>query len=358
MALLNPDVLWEIAVASDTNTLCTILQLCSWANDRIRGLLYKHISVGDDAGRLIHTLAYKSSLPPLVQSLIFRSSLCAYIEDAEWAVVLRAMINLRRLVITHHVPLDSHVLPDITFRLHVFISVCTVFGAWADFLALQPELEEIGLHSDLLGFVPGRSKLPMLRSVKGRPEDVARFALNHHLDDIWLWLGPTRGRPTLRPADLARFAKSSSRLLTLRVMAPQLQLLMDSAPCLLETLLHLTLDEDLGWCHFNSKSVILGAVRRLRDRTPILKSLMLTCSPAVERWLPRISVADGANFCASIVALSLPTTLRTFHFCGMDGCVTWRNWGQNDELVSYAQLGVHGPWDLDPVYAKLVPEYA
>ncbi|KAJ7437877.1 hypothetical protein FB451DRAFT_1192965 [Mycena latifolia] len=260
-----PDVLWEIAAASDPHTRCQLVLLCSWAQARVCSLLYQHISVGDEAGRLVRTLADKRSLPPMVQSLIFHSSLCAYINKAEWTLMLPAMQNLRHLVVNHHIPLDHLILPLITFRLHTFLS---------------PKLEEIGFHSDLLSFVPGPSKLPMLRSVKGRPEDVARFAWNHHLD-----------------------------------------------------------------------SVAVKAVRDLCERTPTLKILMLTCSPTVGRWVPCITVADGANFCTMLVVLSRPLTLRTFHFCSLDGCATWRNWGQDDEEVSYTILDDHGPWDHDPQYA-------
>ncbi|KAJ7478929.1 hypothetical protein FB451DRAFT_1172061 [Mycena latifolia] len=336
---LAPDMIWEIAIASDSHTRCQLARLSSSAHDLVCSLIYRHISVGDEAGELI-------------QSLVFRSSAYTYyINEAEWALVLPAMVNLRRLIVNQHVPLDRRVLPLITFRLHVFLSVCSVFGAWADFLASQPELEEIGLHSDLLGRAPGHSQLPMLRSVKGRPEDVARFARNHCLDDIWFWLGPPRGRLTLETTDLQRFALSPSHLLTLRIMAPHLLLLMEAAPSLLDGLLHLTLDEDLGWCRFNSKSVVVRAVRDLRERTPVLKSLTLTCAPALGRWVPRVTVADGANFCATFLALSRSSALQTFHFCGLDGCATWRNWGQDHEEVSYATLDDHGPWDLNPKYA-------
>ncbi|KAJ7440566.1 hypothetical protein FB451DRAFT_1443155 [Mycena latifolia] len=260
-----------------------LLRLSFSTYPRIRALLYQHISVGDQAGALVRTLANESCLPPMVRTLTFRSSLCAYIADAEWALLLPAMVNLRRLVIANHVPLERRVLPSITFRLRSFISLGVVVGAWAEFLQLQPDLEEIAFHGDLFGPAPGPAHLPMLRSVTGRPEDVARFVRYHQLDDVWVRSGSPWGYRTFKTIDIRHFSLSPSRLLTLRIMAPQLLFLMRGAPAGLATILHLTLDEDQGWCRFGPESTIFKVVRELRDHTPALRSLTLVCSPDTPR---------------------------------------------------------------------------
>ncbi|KAJ7452335.1 hypothetical protein FB451DRAFT_1409484 [Mycena latifolia] len=357
---LDIDVLCEIALASDPHTHCQLLRLSFSTYPRIRALLYQHISVGDQAGALVRTLANKSCLPPMVRTLIFRSSVCAYIADAEWALLLPAMVNLRRLVIANHVPLERRVLPSITFRLRSFMSSGVVVGAWAEFLQLQPDLEEIAFHGDLFGPAPGPAHLPMLRSVTGRPEDVARFARYHQLDDVWVRSGSPWGYRTFKTIDLRRFSLSPSRLLTLRIMAPHLLLLMRGAPAGLATILHLTLDEDNGWCRFGPESTIFKVVRELRDHTPVLRSLVLVCSPDTPRMNthPSILVGQGPAFSSALSALSRPPTLRTFHFCGVEACATWRNWGQTDEEFDHADLEEHGPWDLDPQYADIAAKYA
>ncbi|KAJ6586359.1 hypothetical protein DFH09DRAFT_1075305 [Mycena vulgaris] len=273
--------------------------------------------------------------------------MCAYINNTEWEFVLPALCNLRQLVIAHNVPLESRILHFITFKLRVFESHCRVYGPWAEFLATQSGLEQVAFHSDLFGPVP---LLPLLRSVQGCPEDLSRFAQRHSLEDAWFSLGHPWGRRTLSRSDLRRFNLSPSQLLTLCIMAPQLLLLMYSAPAMLKTLRHLMLDEDLAWYRFTPQTVLARAARALAEYTPLLQSLTLIAFPGMgERGLhPSLDVSQAPIFATALAPFCASAKLATFHFCGIDRCGTWRNWGREGEEVVYAELEEHGPWDLDP----------
>ncbi|KAJ6570825.1 hypothetical protein DFH09DRAFT_1079809 [Mycena vulgaris] len=337
----------DARVATPTPTRAQLIQLSYSVCSLICPVLYKDISVGDAAGRLIRSLAHEPRLPPMVQYLEFSGSMCAYINNTEWEFVLPAMCNLRQLVIAHNVPLESRILPFITFKLRVFESHCRVYGPWAEFLATQSGLEQVVFHSDLFGPVP---LLPLLRSVQGCPEDVSRFSRRHSLEDAWFSLGHPWGRRTLSRSDLRWFNLSPSQLLTLRIMAPQLLLLMYSTPAMLKTPRHLTLDEDLAWYRFTPQTVLARAARALAEYTPLLQSLTLIAFSGMgERGLhPSLDVSQAPIFATALAPFCASAKLATFHFCGVDHCGTWRNWGREGEEVVYAELEEHGPWDLDP----------
>ncbi|KAJ7112733.1 hypothetical protein C8R44DRAFT_741805 [Mycena epipterygia] len=292
---LDNDIIWEIAFLSSASTCTDLLLLSFGLYTILRPLLYRNIVVGDPAGQLIRSLAHDASLPPLVKSLVFRDSEYTYIDEREWVLVLPAMVNLRTLVVAYHVPLDRAILPSITFRLRLFISTCTVFGAWADLLFQQPDLEEIRFYVDFFGPVPSAAELPHLRSVMGRPEDLGRFVRQHSLQDVWFYLGPPWARHTLRTIDLTRFACSSSRLLTLRITAKQLLMLMDQAPAAVYTMLHLVLDEDLSWCRLGPESLIIHVARRLAADMPALRSLTL-CTNVLKRDVPVVQLGAAERF--------------------------------------------------------------
>ncbi|KAJ6566710.1 hypothetical protein B0H19DRAFT_1066994 [Mycena capillaripes] len=149
-----PDLCWEIALLSTPGTRALLLSLCRTAYTLIVPLVYSRVSVGDRANRLVRTLASRPELPHLVQSLEFCSSLCARVDSAEWAQVLPALKNLRRLVTSYYVPLESHIVPQITFRLTSFTAFSVIIGPWVAFIAMQAELEELVLHADFLAAAP------------------------------------------------------------------------------------------------------------------------------------------------------------------------------------------------------------
>ncbi|KAJ7089386.1 hypothetical protein C8R44DRAFT_751401 [Mycena epipterygia] len=292
---LDDDIIWEIAFLSSASTRTDLLLLSFGLYTILRPLLYRNIVVGDPAGQIIRSLAHDASLLPLVQSLVFRDSKYTYIDEREWALVLPAMVNLRALVVTYHVPLDRAILPSITFCLCLFISTCTVFGAWADLLCQQPDLEEIRFYVDFFGPVPSADELPHLRSVMGCPEDLGRFVRQHSLQDVWFYLGPPWARRTLRTLDLTCFARSSLRLLTLRITAKQLLMLMDQAPAVVYTMLHLVLDEDLSWCRLGPESLIIHVARRLAPDMPALRSLTLRAN-VLKRDVPIVQLGAAERF--------------------------------------------------------------
>ncbi|KAJ7091736.1 hypothetical protein C8R44DRAFT_891310 [Mycena epipterygia] len=170
--LLDDNIIWEIAFLSSPSTRIELPLLSFSLYTIVCPLLYRNIIVGNHAGQLIRSLAHDASLQPIVKSLVFRDSDYTYIDERKWALVLPAMVNLRALVVAYHVPLDRAILPSINFCLRLFISMCTIFGAWAELLFQQPELEEIRFYVDFFGPVPSAAQLPNLRSVMGRPEDL------------------------------------------------------------------------------------------------------------------------------------------------------------------------------------------
>ncbi|KAJ7120871.1 hypothetical protein C8R44DRAFT_736580 [Mycena epipterygia] len=242
-----PELCLEVASHSSISTIAQLL--CSASSFSLATpLLYRHISVGDRAyGLACIFLQRHSPDSSKVKSLEFCGSLCAHLDNSQWAVVLPALRNLRHLEITHHVPLDAAVLPRLTFRLHSFTSACAVFGPWLEFLSQQPELREVAFHSDVLGPVPDTTQLPMLRRVTARPSDLA---------------------------------SSPARLVALRVNATQFLVLLHMAPIILGALEHLILEEDRTWeaFHAQSKGTLPAVAAGLDTRTPHMKTLTLVCS--------------------------------------------------------------------------------
>ncbi|KAJ6487348.1 hypothetical protein DFH09DRAFT_1105921 [Mycena vulgaris] len=318
---MPPDVCREIALLSTPETVASLSLLGRVCAVLLRPLLYRQITVGDRANRLVQTLATHDCTAALVESLVFEDSVCAYIHDSDWDRVLAALVNLRHLTITHHVPLSWNSLPSIRFRLRSFTSVGRVVGAWAQFLHLQPELQEIILHSDLLAAPPGRTALPVLRRLSARPDELSKFALMHPLESMVFWVGaPWEGRG-LKTRDLVRFGDSTCQLRMLRVNSSQLYILFRNVPQMLITLEHLVIDEDTAW---SRNSTAAAQEQRLLMRAasvidvihaPILKSL---------------------------------TMLGTFHFCASDTCRTWRQWGAHGETIEDIPRTTHitQDWNL------------
>ncbi|KAJ7858787.1 hypothetical protein B0H13DRAFT_2356384 [Mycena leptocephala] len=335
---LPPDLCWEIALISSAQTRASLLLISRVVYSTIFPLLYGDISVGRGADRLVCTLASRLELPPLVRSLEFRETFYAQIDSLEWARVLPQLKNLRKLSTAHHVPLKEEVIPNITFRLHSFTSFSAVIGPWVTFIAMQTELQELILHSDFLASVPAPACLPMLRRLKARYDDIARFSEYGALTDIWVWLSCPNPGPPFPTRAIAKLATCSARLTSLRVNGPQLKMLLHMTPALLHGLQHLVLDEDRLLCGFNQNSGVLSVAAALDHRTPHLQTFRMVCSH--DPFFPRsgikaqpVPVSMGTYFACKMVAIHQVPSLTTLHFCAVDGCATWRNWGRPDELA-------------------------
>ncbi|KAJ7079376.1 hypothetical protein C8R43DRAFT_965865 [Mycena crocata] len=303
----------------------------------IRPILYRHISVGDSADRLVRSLASSEKLQRL------------------WSLVLPGLKKLQDLTITHHVPLNSAILPRITFRLSSFTSNCILFGSWLAFVTHQSALQSLICESDFLGTAPPPTSLPLLRCFKGRSDDVAKFADYAALQHIWFW-GRGGERQPIRAGHLQRLSTSPARLLTLRVHAGQLLMLLKWAPDILSTLQHLLLDEDRAWCAFGPQTTagcLMTAVAGLDSRTPNLRTLTLVCAQDATtrlRMHPLVPIAHAEVFARKLGAACNAPALCTFHMCAANGCGTWFEWRAPAEAVFYTDREEHSPWRVDPAY--------
>jgi hypothetical protein len=172
------------------------------------------------------------------------------IDSLEWARVLPQLTNLRKLSTAHHVPLKEEVIPNITFRLQSFTCFSAVIGPWATLIATQTELQELILNSDFLVPALAPGCLPMLRRLKARYDDIARFSEYGALTDIWVWLSRPNPGPPFSTRAIAKLMACPARLTSLRANGPQLKMLLHMAPALLHDLRHLVLDEDRLLCGF------------------------------------------------------------------------------------------------------------
>lgn len=186
-----------------------------------------------------------------MQSLTFHGSLCAYVDDTQWRQALLSLINLRQLAVAHHVPLEWETIPHIPFRLRSFTIDGTAGGAWAGFIYLQPELEELHLLGDFIGKAPGLEQLPALRHVTGGADDIAKFAACLPLRSAVFWKHIQRRR--LQTRDMQRFVRSPARMTAIRITAGQLVNLFSMIPDLFKTATHLALDEELKWGETDSE---------------------------------------------------------------------------------------------------------
>ncbi|KAJ7459009.1 hypothetical protein FB451DRAFT_577476 [Mycena latifolia] len=325
---LPPDVCLEIALESSADVVARLVVLSVATMITVRPLLYRDIRVSDNSDRLVETLASIEGLPLAVRSLEFAGSLCAHVNDDSWANVLTAMSNLRRLVISHHIPLRWATIPHIKFRLHSFTSLGSIIGPWATFITKQPELRELGCYGDFYASAPGPSQLPVLRQVKARPEDCGKFARCHRLEHLWFWAGPPLGTRSLASRDLQRFCESPARLQTVRLSSQQLLMLIQAAPAILAPLRAVVLDEDTTWFSFSPEAptgMLLPAVAALDGRTPYIESLKLVCAVSPVKKSPPLGLDRAADFASTLLEVRASPVLSTFHFCGADGCGIWQN---------------------------------
>ncbi|KAJ7223871.1 hypothetical protein B0H12DRAFT_1240900 [Mycena haematopus] len=326
----HPGYVWrEIAGLCELTEILVLLRLSKSINLFLVHLLYRNISVGKSAKKMVASLANNSLLPPLVESIYFTDFL-ASVDISQWAAVLPALSHLWFLIITPRIPLPPHVIPLITFRLGFFGSISCVDPPWTQLLVSQDRLLRLVITSHFNALdCPGPGKLPLLRSMKGRPADLAKFAFNHRLEDMWFYTGKSLGGAPLHPDDQAKFGASSSRLCTLRICAPGFVSLLRAAPHVVFPLRHLVLDEDLTWSAFtlNSDTQGLGGsslaplVSLLDEKFRRLKSVFLVCSETLAHRANRrlITRNDAACFVKFMSGHVSAPMLSAFRFSARDG---------------------------------------
>ncbi|KAJ7753225.1 hypothetical protein B0H16DRAFT_1723256 [Mycena metata] len=361
--VLSADVWWRVAHFTSNREHLDLARLSKGIYDLVIPMIYGHLDIGPKAFQFVHSLAFNPRLPPLVRELCFHQG--SFVNDVEWAAVLVAMKNLKFLYVTRGIDFPLNVLPRITFSLTTFGSRGSVIGSWAMLVASQPTIVELKLNDDYYDSPPGPGVLPALHAVKGRPADLARFARHHALEDMWFFSGPPHERRSLKEGDIAIFAKSPSRLITVRLTARQFILLVHWAPAMMATLQHIVLDECPEWSEFtrnSSLAVVRGDLARVAQKinqcAPLLKSMLLVFSQNVSDRHPAIRPllrTDGGFFLNSFNAITPVPHFKTFRVYASDGCITWENWGSADQITSYLPPPPdHGPLELEPELQSLL----
>ncbi|KAJ7789714.1 hypothetical protein B0H14DRAFT_3502711 [Mycena olivaceomarginata] len=314
---LSPAICLEIAHFGPLADRLTLLQVSRGVNLALRHLLYRNIAVRQSTKRLVSTLAHNPDLHPLVKSLYFMDE-SAGVDQEEWAYVFPGLRNLYFLGITPAIPLPFAIL--IRCRIRLFESLGPVTRRWEAFIRSQPCIEELILNSSFVAHPPGPATLPLLRGVKGLPQDVAKVAERHsRVLDMWF-----TSKQALAPEDLSRLAVSASRLETIRISALNLLLLLSAAPSFVSTLQHVSLDEDETWRDFTLQkpeglsTTPLARVAAVLSSLVKLERILLACSrDATDRSFRLLSRADAAA----------------------DGLMIWEDWGRPNEKIF--QIGGH-----------------
>ncbi|KAJ7863781.1 hypothetical protein B0H14DRAFT_2574721 [Mycena olivaceomarginata] len=337
MPPLSFSIYVEVALFCGVATRLSLLRLTKSLNVILRHLLYRNITVqGTSARKLVHSLANNPLLPPIVETLLFED-VSTHVNLEEWTRVLPQLVNLWCLGIAPNIPLPQQAIPRITFRLTCFQAICSVAGAWRDFIASQSILDEIYLNSFFWGDVPGPQQLPHLRSLKGHPQDLVNFAAVHSLVDIWVFTGVPLHTHVFSPSDLEKLAASPSRLFTIRISALDFLAVLEAAPALLMMLRHLVIDEDLSWSNFT----------------------LATGDDLSRSTFGRLAASPGRPFFAlENGPPRLARRLRAFRFYASDGCAFWYNWGQDTggSVVCYTSDGATPGFKVAHQYRKLGPD--
>ncbi|KAJ7067680.1 hypothetical protein B0H15DRAFT_958206 [Mycena belliarum] len=335
---IPPDLCWEIALLSTPKVVASLISLCKANRATLLPLLYRDVYVGEGANHLIVTLQHHQDLALGVRSLEFAKNVSVTLNRRAWAFVLTQMNNLRRLVVSRHVPLDWDVIPRLSFRLHSFTALSSVIGPWATFVTNQRELREFACDGDFFASAPRRDKLPWLRRLKARPEDIGKFSRVHALEHVWFWAPPPLDKHGLGERDLLRFADSRTRLQSIRLGPGQLMQLLNHAPQMLATVRAVVLEEEITWYAFTfdtSRGVLLTCTAALH-RMPAIESLQLVCSLSPTKVTRPIELEHAVIFSGALLGACTAPMLRTFHFCAVDGCATWTDWGHDGEQLSFS----------------------
>ncbi|KAJ6468649.1 hypothetical protein C8R47DRAFT_1078244 [Mycena vitilis] len=340
---------------NNDDELLSLLLLSRRVYTNLLPVRYRNIWVGTDATRLVRSLAQNQALPPLVNSLNFWNT-TAPVDEAQWVSVLPAMCNLTDLIITNRIPLSPELIPRLTFRLKRFGSSNSVEGGWVDLVASQTMVDELAFGTNFVGEIPRPALLPLLRSIKGAPTDLARFARLHPLLlDLWFYPGNPScfsdiapGQSDLQPADLQLFAASSVHLKTVRLSPTQFLLLLDAAPALFQVLEHLVLDEELEWSDFIVNLTPLredGPLLQVAGRLSTVRALKTICLSGTRFTFERtrdgvhgrrlLERTDGPLLAGAMATRCAFSTARTFYLFGIDGIAVVNNWTTDDEEVLY-----------------------
>ncbi|KAJ7784909.1 hypothetical protein DFH07DRAFT_763522 [Mycena maculata] len=324
------DVCWYIGVQGGLSVRVALMRLNSSIHELICPLIYRHIHISRRrAYGLIHSLLCNVNLPPMVKSLVFdEGEFRPHLDETEW--------------------------------LKFFGARTTIMRPWTGLLAVEPDLEELALNSQLFITPP---ELPQLRAIKARAADVAHFLeCKDLIVDVWLAPQPLfPGESGLTSADLRRFSVSPSRLKNVRLGASQFLDIFKVAPDLLTSVHYIILDECNEWHHFCfgeqlPAGIVLETAALLNERFLNLETLMLVSESAPRTpggasptkvcnsrsdSVPVPDVAPALVFSRVLSPLCRAPRLRTYHFCAFNHCVTFNNWGQVDEEVDVHEWEDH-----------------
>ncbi|KAK7028439.1 hypothetical protein R3P38DRAFT_2704249 [Favolaschia claudopus] len=321
-----PAIYLEIGLCVRLHELLVLLRVCSELNVLLRHYLYRHIGCERSAGRLIDSLAKNSSLPPMVRSLTFEKPGRVCME--QWESIWPQLRNLDYLTICGNLPLPRRLQRLSTCRLTYFAAKCTVIRSWVDFIATQPDIDEMRFDREFLGPVPKPELLPKLCALKARPNDWVKFAEVYSLYHIWSYTGEGLAHDNLTFASLHRLSRSPSRLSTLRISCHDFLAIVGYAPRLLNRLRHLVLDEDLTWTEFTLSENPTGledstwarVAASLTDFT-YLQGIFLVCGQTAlgRANRRRLRRSDGSAFSKILDSNCKAPSLKAFRFYTCDG---------------------------------------
>ncbi|KAK7026143.1 hypothetical protein R3P38DRAFT_3192379 [Favolaschia claudopus] len=352
MKTLDLDLIFEVARWGGHPEMLAILRLSRTTYFAFRCMLYRKIVVsGRAAKRVVRTLAHRPQLQPMVECLYFGVGSAVYQE--QWEVVFPGLVNLTVLEISPLIPSPRCPLPTLTCRLNHFTCNGSISTTWAAFLGTQHTLASIFVDGEFVGPFPSPQQIPWLRSIKGRPADIAHFS-SHSLNDLWFSTHGTNTAPPLLPADLTKFGRSPFTLLVIRLSAPQLIQLLEAVPRVLRVLRHIVLDEDESWSRFvlereaPSSAVLkrLAILLGLGGRLQYLQSLLLVCAqtrrPGDSRPILRRSQAP--LFAKYIGRYCTAPQLHTLNFFALNGYACWTHWRESAEVLVYQDIDLDDHW--------------
>ncbi|KAK6996729.1 hypothetical protein R3P38DRAFT_3221858 [Favolaschia claudopus] len=362
---LDLDLIFEVARWGGHPEMVAVLRLSRTTYFAFRCMLYRKIVVsGRAAKKVVRTLAHRPQLQPMVECLYFGVGSAVYQE--QWEQVFPGLVNLTVLEISPLIPLPKSLHPAITCRLNHFTCNGSISTTWAEFLGTQRTLASIFVDGEFVGPFPSPQQIPWLRSIKGRPADIAQFS-SHSLHDFWFCADGMNTAPTLLPADLIQFGTSPSTLLVVRLSAPQLIQLLEAVPRILRGVRHIVLDEDESWSRFvlpqeRSSSAVLKRLAILLGvggRLQYLQSLLLVCAQQrrVGDSRPILRRSQAPRFAKYIGLYCTAPQLRTLNLFALDGYACWTHWRESAEVLDYQDIDLDDHWppaDLqEPQYSNV-----
>ncbi|KAK7013048.1 hypothetical protein R3P38DRAFT_3008146 [Favolaschia claudopus] len=346
-----PAIYLEIGLCVRLRELLVLLRVSSALNGLLRHYLYRHLGT-DFPAKLIDSLAKNPELPPIVKSITFDAPDSVCLE--QWESVWPQLRNLDYFSISGGIPLPRRLLRLSTCRLTYFAATCTVLRSWVDFIATQPEIDELRFDREFMGPVPKPELLPKLTAIKARPNDWVKFAELYPLYHVWSYTGDGLVHDNLNFASLHRLSHSPSRLSTLRISCDDFLAIVGYAPRLLTRLRHIVLDEDLSWTEFLLANNDVG----LEDSTwarvasslnvnflNLQGILLVCCQTRVGRRQNRrrLRRSDGQDF-AWILRLNCKApSLKAFRFYAHDGYAIWTGLDTSESRRTFLDFPTD-PW--------------